>query len=136
MTHPSPQRIQLRRTKGWRKPDNTVVVARPSRWGNPWILADLLEEWQHPETPTLQVLREAATESFQAWLAGDLVCDGGYPADNQRRDEILRDVGWLRGKNLACWCPLPSPGQPDHCHAAVLLALVNSPTPTEGPADG
>ncbi|MBX7433477.1 DUF4326 domain-containing protein [Mycobacterium sp. Y57] len=31
-----PQRIRLRRTKGWRKPDSTIVVARPTRWGNPF----------------------------------------------------------------------------------------------------
>lgn len=31
-----PERIQLSRRKGWRKPENTVVVARPSKWGNPW----------------------------------------------------------------------------------------------------
>lgn len=30
--------IQLRRTKGWRKPEGAVVVARPSRWGN-WYKA-------------------------------------------------------------------------------------------------
>lgn len=28
--------IQLRRTKGWRLPPNTVVVSRPSKWGNPF----------------------------------------------------------------------------------------------------
>lgn len=32
----SPQRIQLHRTRGWRKPDGAVVVARPTRWGNPF----------------------------------------------------------------------------------------------------
>lgn len=32
----TPRRIQLRRTKGWRIPPSTVVVARPSMWGNPW----------------------------------------------------------------------------------------------------
>lgn len=31
----------------------------------------------------------------------------------------------LRGHNLACWCPLPAPGEPDHCHAAVLLEIAN-----------
>lgn len=32
----APKRIQLRRTKGWEKPANAIVVARPSRWGNPF----------------------------------------------------------------------------------------------------
>ena len=31
-----PERIQLRRTKGWRKPEGAIVVARPSKWGNPY----------------------------------------------------------------------------------------------------
>lgn len=34
----SPQRIQLKRTKGWRKPEGAIVVARPSKWGNPFRL--------------------------------------------------------------------------------------------------
>lgn len=32
----TPKRIQLRRTKGWRKPEGAVVVSRPSKWGNPF----------------------------------------------------------------------------------------------------
>lgn len=31
-----PQRIQLSRTKGWRKPEGAVVVSRPTKWGNPF----------------------------------------------------------------------------------------------------
>lgn len=31
-----PKRIQLRRSKGWRLPGGAVVVARPSRYGNPF----------------------------------------------------------------------------------------------------
>ena len=38
------------------------------------------------------------------------------------RAAIRRDLG---GKNLACWCALPEPGQPDNCHAAVLLEIAN-----------
>jgi len=33
-----PERIQLRRTKGWRKPKAAVVVARPGAWGNPFVV--------------------------------------------------------------------------------------------------
>lgn len=35
-----PERIQLKRTKGWRKPPNTTIVARPSKWGNPFTVAN------------------------------------------------------------------------------------------------
>ena len=31
-----PKRIQRKRVKGWRMPDNTVSVTRPGRWGNPF----------------------------------------------------------------------------------------------------
>ena len=31
-----PQRIQLRRAKGWRLPEGAIVVSRPSKFGNPW----------------------------------------------------------------------------------------------------
>jgi uncharacterized protein DUF4326 len=33
-----PQRVQLRRTKGWRMPANTVRVDRTTRWGNPVVV--------------------------------------------------------------------------------------------------
>ena len=36
MSTAGPKRIQLRRTKGWRLPDNAVIVSRPSKWGNPF----------------------------------------------------------------------------------------------------
>ncbi|MEV4242583.1 DUF4326 domain-containing protein [Streptosporangium canum] len=31
----------------------------------------------------------------------------------------------LDGKDLACWCPLPEPGEIDWCHARVLLKIAN-----------
>jgi hypothetical protein len=42
-----------------------------------------------------------------------LVANGYY-----RKKELEE----LRGKNLACWCPIGSP-----CHADVLLELANLP---------
>lgn len=44
----------------------------------------------------------------------------GYPI----RNELVRRLPELRNHNLACWCPLPEPGQPDLCHAAVLLEIL------------
>ena len=31
-----PERIQRKRTKGWKMPENTVSVCRPGKWGNPF----------------------------------------------------------------------------------------------------
>jgi hypothetical protein len=30
------ERIQRKRTKGWRMPENAVYVGRPTKWGNPY----------------------------------------------------------------------------------------------------
>ena len=32
----------------------------------------------------------------------------------------------LAGRDLACWCKLPEPGEPDLCHAALLIAVVST----------
>lgn len=31
-----PKRIQRKRSRGWKMPENTVYVGRPSKWGNPY----------------------------------------------------------------------------------------------------
>ena len=74
-----PKRIQLKRTKGWRKPENTVIVSRPGKWGNPFSV----------ETYG----RKVAVEKYGQRLK-QLIAEG----------EI--DLSELRGKNLACWCGL------------------------------
>lgn len=35
-----PQRIQRKRTKGWRMPPNTIYVGRGTRWGNPYRVGE------------------------------------------------------------------------------------------------
>lgn len=36
MSNDKPCRVQLKRTKGWRKPEGAIVVSRPTKWGNPF----------------------------------------------------------------------------------------------------
>ena len=121
----TPRRIQRRRVKGWRKPDNTVIVSRPSRFGNPFTIAGALE-WGGAETA--EQARELCVTAFRSWLRGNRDWWMGPEAD-ATRDRILAALPELRGRDLACYCPLPEPGQPDHCHAAVLLDLANRPAP-------
>jgi hypothetical protein len=90
-----PKRIQLSRRKGYRKPEGAVVVSRPSKWGNPFAL----QEYG----------RELAVANYRRRLIG-LKAIGAL------------DLSELRGKDLACWCPLDQP-----CHADVLLELANAP---------
>lgn len=99
------ERIQLSRRKGWRKPAGAVVVSRPSKWGNPWRVGGA--HGRH---------RGDCVKYFRAWVEDTE--PGRLLAEAARRE--------LRGKDLACWCPLPKPGEPDQCHAAVLLEIANA----------
>ena len=105
-----PTRRQLSRRKGWRLPPNTVNVARPSTWGNPFVVG------RHGT-------RACCVASYRRLAHGYL--DIGMDADTIRRQEAtlaaMKDARTeLRGKNLACWCPLDAP-----CHADVLLEIAN-----------
>ncbi|MFJ7782213.1 DUF4326 domain-containing protein [Streptomyces albidoflavus] len=126
-----PRRIQRRRTSGWTlvgattNPLGAVIVTRPSRFGNPFTLAGA-REWLGAETS--EQAREACHMAFRSWVRGSDQWWMGPEAAAARR-RLLEGLPELRGKDLACYCPLPEPGQPDHCHAAVLLDLANGDTP-------
>ncbi len=128
----SPQRIQLSRAKGWRKPEGAVLVSRPSRWGNPFSVyrgnvagppwADARENWGRVVRPPGDLaLYQSHSPAANAIPAA---VDVFRTLMNVRqRDEATRMESWiapLRGKDLGCWCPLDSP-----CHADVLLELAN-----------
>jgi hypothetical protein len=93
-----PSRVQLSRKRGWRKPAGAVVVSRPSRWGNPYTIAE------HG--------REKAVALYRQRLA-----------ENPELVEAARRELAVAGKDLACWCQ-PS----ELCHADVLLEVANSGT--------
>lgn len=93
------KRIQLSRGKGWRLPPDTIVVARPTPWGNPFRVGD-----QSPDGGVIGS-REEAVALYREHVAGP-------PAGH--------DYDELRGKDLACWCPLDGP-----CHADVLMERAN-----------
>lgn len=103
-----PIRIQLRRTKGWRMPPNTVKVDRSTRWGNPFTVGMRIQA--RPEWP-IAVLFSAkdCVECYRSFL--------DHRVGLRFRTDVISD---LRGKNLACWCPLDQP-----CHADVLLEIAN-----------
>lgn len=97
-----PKRIQMSRQRPWRaeNPD-AVIVARPSRWGNPFKVQD--------------GERAAAVAKFREFVE----MNQGMIAYDQWRLSTIRAE--LAGKDLACWCPLSEP-----CHADVLLELANA----------
>lgn len=93
------KRIQRKRTKGWRMPHGTVYVGRPTKWGNPFAVGNVCAE-----TP------QRAVDLYAKWLRDDAL----------GREIAHRATRELRGKDLACWCPLGEP-----CHADVLIEIAN-----------
>lgn len=106
-----PIRIQRQRTRGWKKPPNTVCVTRGCLWGNPFIVRPDLPPgskigWSgYYAVPTAQ----DAVETYREYL-------------KECPDLIEKARRTLRGKNLACWCGVEEP----FCHADVLLEVANA----------
>ena len=88
------KRVQRKRTKGYRLPKNAVYVGRPTKWGNPYELAN------HT--------RDTCLILYASWLLSSMLADKHF-------------LDALRGKDLACWCPLDY-----RCHADVLLKVLNA----------
>lgn len=98
------KRLQRSRRKGSRLPSDAVVVSRPTKWGNP-----------HP----LNVGRHEAVRRFRTDLLAGRLPVGVH--------EVRAE---LRGRDLACYCPLDLP-----CHADVLLRVANSETEADSSRD-
>ena len=111
MTTPSltrPIRVQLRRAKGWRMPENAVRIDRATWWGNPFIVGTHGDQ-EHCVALYRQLLTTATVIPTE-------------PDSAQAQARCLVFVQQhlfdLRGRDLACWC---APGTP--CHGDVLLEL-------------
>lgn len=106
----APQRIQLRRAKGWRLPEGAIIVSRPSPWGNPFVVG-----------------RDGTAAEcvgfYTLLLCGflHLTSDAGLAEQRELQAHVREHLPRLKGHDLACWC---RPGQP--CHADVLLRLASA----------
>lgn len=118
----APRRIRRCRAAGWTAPldeqgRKPIYVGRPSGWGNPFRIGEPFRFVNKYGEVLMGVVgsHEGAVELFRHYL--DVRTD--------MYEQIRSELG---GRNLSCWCPEPEPGQPDHCHAAVLLEIANSTT--------
>ena len=127
----APQRIQRKRTKGWRMPEGARYVGRPSRWGNPFLVcrvdcstglgmcwAIYAKGWgsnglvvEHIDRP--DEAHRQAVELFELHI-GPM---GSFEYSDEKLAAVVTELG---GRDLACWCP-PAYA----CHADVLLRLAN-----------
>lgn len=128
ITLDQPRRIQRRRTAGWRAPKHSTYVGRPTRFGNPFAVVPAasqrggrLDMWAVKyQGRTLgrwddkAAARAEATDRYARWVR---------EPEQEGARALFRAL--LHGRDLTCWCPLPADGQPDHCHASVLLGLAN-----------
>jgi hypothetical protein len=116
-----PVRIQLSRAKGFNLQEasrqinglSAVVVARPTEWGNPYVVGEPADRKQAKRWgwwPLSQPDYVAPTQEAAARRFGTILClDAAI-------HQHVRDN--LAGKNLACWC---AHGEP--CHADYLLKV-------------
>lgn len=106
-----PKRVQLRRTKGWRMPETAVKVARPSPWANPYRVG---------RDGTVEECVEKFRADCESGEILEHVCERWRTPYGDDHWDMRTWLGVLRGRDLACWCPLDKP-----CHADVLLELAN-----------
>ena len=115
-----PVRVQRKRTKGWKMPPNTVSVTRPGPWGNPFKIGEITHVWHRSAAWPYEMYLDAfpvmgAEHSIRLF-------EKAMEQKHDWKHETWKpgDISELRGKNLACFCPLDRP-----CHADVLLELAN-----------
>lgn len=94
-------------------PEGAVCVTRPGRWGNQFApgVSFIVRDECSGETLGKYVCqtRAEAVDLFRNYVDSD----AGFDIREAARNE-------LRGKDLACFCPLDQP-----CHADVLLEIAN-----------
>lgn len=139
-----PIRIQRQRTKGWHMPENTVYVGRGSRFGNPFRIGrpdplSVVHKTLMDAATCCQYYRQGIEAAAQLgtehsiyhpnqdalWWAWQMVGDDeGLVIGADLAVMIETEIYTLKGKNLACWCPLDQP-----CHADILLEKANGKGP-------
>ncbi|MAH44255.1 hypothetical protein CMI37_00390 [Candidatus Pacearchaeota archaeon] len=92
--------IQRKRTKGWKKPKDSIYVGRGTKWGNPFIVSTT-------------VTAKEAVRRYESYLKRSIQMGG-------------LDLKELQNKSLLCWCGAWKPGEPEiDCHGVILLKMAN-----------
>lgn len=94
----TPQRIQRKRTKGWKAPANTLNATRPGAHGNPYPM----------ESEESESEREKCISDFVDYLDK---METKYP---KIYAALLAEVH--AADYIMCWCPLDKP-----CHVDIWI---------------
>ena len=122
----NPQRIQRKRIKGYKMPAGAVYVGRPTKWGNPFKVGQEMNKWQKAFI-AIQLFPwdQIAEEYRRGTLSQPLTLEKSLEYYQIHIEYQVKkgnlDLSELRGKDLACWCPIVD----KKCHADVLLKLAN-----------
>lgn len=123
-----PVRLRLSRKRGFDLQAHSLAVnglpvvnvARPGKWGNPYPAGEELESAPFIDADYPKRHFRTAGEAVECFR--ELLTGPHFDPDILTRKWIEP----LRGKNLACWCPIID--RHDNyvpCHADVLLSIVN-----------
>lgn len=118
-------RFQRKRIKGYKTPENTKYVGRPTKFGNPFRLTKdgYIQAYSTNRTIFNKWImwsinggfeQKDIVELYEIWIKGNLQKEHPYLPTPPILDE-------LKGKNLSCFCSLNVP-----CHADILLEQLRS----------
>ena len=116
-----PERIQRKRTRGWKMPEGAVYVGRPTKWGNKYRAGDSAKNLGIGilfDTGLIEAVQ--ADHDHKITVEEAVLLYRFYIIDRIQKNRHYYNIERLKGKDLACWC---KPG--DICHADVLLELAN-----------
>lgn len=110
-----PVRLRLSRARGFDLQSASITwngreavnVARPGPWGNPFKIGR-------------NGTRARCVSRFATLAEGMLITCPDPSPETQRQalEWMVAHLDQIRGRNLACWCPIDGP-----CHADVLLRI-------------
>jgi hypothetical protein len=128
LSEAKPVRLRLSRARGFNLQTLSLAtnglpavnVARPSKWGNPFVVG---EDGKRADCVLLHIYL----------LAGKICLTTKASVEDQmaHRRHVADYLHELRGHNLACWCAVD--GGP--CHAETLLTIANDEPAAVATAD-
>lgn len=125
-----PKRLQQKRTRGWRMPENGRGIGRPSRWGNFYRVEDggfnrgfIVAAYARFSNGERLMYENWTAPNDGYWTKKQAIQKSLALFRQYAEERAAREPEWLeplRGKDLYCWCP-----EGASCHGDILIELSN-----------